>query len=264
MKNWVYQGCYTEGTSAHALSTLSETKNTMTYEECSAFCVDYAYFGVENGTQCYCSNYFSTGSAKTKETDCTVPCAGDASELCGAVSRLNVYYQTGVKTGAPAVQTRVGNYDYLGCYSEATKGHALSANATAAKNMTEEACGTFCSTYGYSKFGVENATLCFCGETLASGSTAQAESQCSLACGGDAFALCGATSRLNVYTHSQTTTSTKATATTTAKPATTTTPAATTKPTTKPTTTSSTKGTTSSTKAPTTTSTTSAKTTAKA
>lgn len=203
--NWVYQGCYTEGSTGRALAGLSQTNNNMTYEECADYCASYAYFGVEYGDQCYCGNYLATGSNKTAETDCSTYCAGDASEFCGAGNRLNVYYQTGMQTGPPAPKARVSSYVYLGCYSEATTSRALASASFSVANMTEEACAAYCSTgtkTSYTMFGVEYSTECYCGNALGLGSVQQAEGSCNMACGGSAFELCGGPSLLNVYTYS--------------------------------------------------------------
>ncbi|CAK7205222.1 hypothetical protein SEUCBS139899_007989 [Sporothrix eucalyptigena] len=203
--NWVYQGCYTEGSTGRALAALSETNNEMTYEECAAYCSAYAFFGVEYGDQCYCGNYLTTGSNKTSESDCSTYCAGDSSELCGAGNRLNVYYQTGKQTGPPVAQARVGTFAYLGCYSEGTAARALASASFSSANMTQEACATYCTSgtkTNYTLFGVEYSTQCYCGNALSAGSTLQAASACDMACGGSAYELCGGPSLLNVYTYS--------------------------------------------------------------
>ncbi|CAK7566564.1 MAG: hypothetical protein SEPTF4163_004511 [Sporothrix epigloea] len=200
--NWVYQGCYTEATASRALAALSQANSQMTYEKCAAFCSSYAFFGVEYGDQCYCGNYLTTSSNKTAESDCSIPCTGDASELCGAGSRLNVYYQTGKQIGPPLAQPRVGDYVYSGCYSEATSGRALASASFSAANLTQELCAAYCAQKSHAMFGVEYATQCYCGSTLGVGSVLQAASSCNMACGGSAYELCGGPNRLNVYSYS--------------------------------------------------------------
>ncbi|CAK7268592.1 hypothetical protein SEPCBS119000_003139 [Sporothrix epigloea] len=205
--NWAYQGCYTEATAGRALAALSQANNQMTYEKCAAFCSDYAFFGVEYGTQCYCGNYLAAGSNKTAESDCSTPCAGDPSGLCGAGNRLNVYLQTGKQTGPPVAPARVGDYVYRGCYSEGTSGRALAAASFSAANLTQEMCAAFCAQKSYTLFGVEYATQCYCGNTLGAGSVIESPVSCNMACGGSAFELCGGPNRLNVYSVSPASTS---------------------------------------------------------
>ncbi|KJR85010.1 uncharacterized protein SPSK_11004 [Sporothrix schenckii 1099-18] len=200
--DWVYQGCYTEGSAGRALAALSQTNNDMSYEECASYCVDYAYFGVEYGDQCYCGNFLAPGSVPAAETDCSTYCAGDAAELCGAGNRLNVYLQSGARTGPPAPKPRLAATDfvYQGCYTEATAGRALGSASISAANMTYEACAAHClsgTATRYTVFGVEYGTQCYCGDTLAAGSVQTNESACTMACGGDAFELCGGPSLLN-------------------------------------------------------------------
>ena len=46
--NYLYTGCYTEGTGVRALGSASFVSNTMTVEACEAFCAPtYSMFGVE-------------------------------------------------------------------------------------------------------------------------------------------------------------------------------------------------------------------------
>ncbi|KAF7562350.1 hypothetical protein G7046_g1797 [Stylonectria norvegica] len=97
-KLYQYVACYTEGTTGRALPLASKVHSQMTVEMCSRFCSGKAYpwMGIENGNQCYCSNSApSHGSAKAKESNCNVPCKGDAKLFCGANNRLNVYKVAG-------------------------------------------------------------------------------------------------------------------------------------------------------------------------
>jgi hypothetical protein len=88
---WKWMNCYTEATTGRALSSTSYAADTVTLESCATFCSAYAYFGTEYARECYCGNSFAAGSVVAAATDCSFKCAGNATEYCGAGSRLSVY-----------------------------------------------------------------------------------------------------------------------------------------------------------------------------
>ncbi|GAM89397.1 hypothetical protein ANO11243_074350 [Dothideomycetidae sp. 11243] len=84
--------CYTEATTGRALSGISYSDPAnMTLESCAAFCNGYPYFGTEYASQCFCGSYLNAGSVIAPTGDCSSPCVGNPSELCGGASRLTVY-----------------------------------------------------------------------------------------------------------------------------------------------------------------------------
>lgn len=88
---WKWKSCYTEATTGRALSSTTYAGDAVTLESCATFCSGYAYFGTEYGRECYCGNSFAAGSVATAAGECSMKCAGDANEFCGAGSRLSVY-----------------------------------------------------------------------------------------------------------------------------------------------------------------------------
>ncbi|KAK4467137.1 heme peroxidase [Cladorrhinum samala] len=88
---WSFYKCMTEGTGVRALSSEAWAAGTMTLEGCADFCQGYTYFGAEYASECYCGNVFGAGSVEANVQDCSMPCAGNASEYCGAGNRLSVY-----------------------------------------------------------------------------------------------------------------------------------------------------------------------------
>ncbi|KAF8858490.1 WSC-domain-containing protein [Acephala macrosclerotiorum] len=68
--------CYTEGSASRALTGPSFATNAMTVEACTTFCAGYAYAGVEYAPPA---------------TDCSMLCAGNSTEYCGASNRLDMY-----------------------------------------------------------------------------------------------------------------------------------------------------------------------------
>ncbi|KAH7409546.1 hypothetical protein BKA64DRAFT_720802 [Cadophora sp. MPI-SDFR-AT-0126] len=97
----------------------------------------------------------------------------------------------------PAIVRTVGSYSYAGCYTESTKGRALSSKSFADDTMTVEICAQTCA--GYIWFGIEYRRECFCGDSLSAGSNITDESSCSMFCKGNALQVCGGSSRLTMY-----------------------------------------------------------------
>lgn len=90
---WTWYGCQTEATTGRALSSVSYAADTMTLESCASFCDGFDYFGVEYARECYCGNTFGAGSVNAPPSDCSMTCAANSNEYCGAGNRLSVYYK---------------------------------------------------------------------------------------------------------------------------------------------------------------------------
>ncbi|KAL3421446.1 WSC domain-containing protein [Phlyctema vagabunda] len=205
---WKYAGCYTEGTGGRALSYQQAGGNTNTVESCVSACVGLGYTiaGLEYSSQCFCDNALHNGATSAPETRCNMACAGNSKENCGAGDILSIY-NTGTLTvfQPPASQADnlPGNWVYQGCYSDnVNQKRALFWQSNLTKNNTATTCLNLCAQYGYSAAGTEYGLQCFCGDDsalVASGSTKQAESDCSVVCSGDPNHNCGAGNRLSYY-----------------------------------------------------------------
>jgi hypothetical protein len=229
-----YYGCQTEATVGRTLSGATYAYNTMTLESCAANCAGFSMFGVEYGRECYCGNSFTGGSVPAPRTDCSFPCPGDGTELCGAGNRLSVYLlnstasssapsgttatststsasvstsistststspSTPVSTG-PTIKQVVGSYSYYQCQTEATNSRALSALTYASDGMTVEICISTCAGYTYA--GVEYGRECYCGNSFNAGSVVAPgrNADCNMVCPGNNMEFCGAGNRLSVY-----------------------------------------------------------------
>lgn len=84
-------GCVTEADQTRALTARSFVDSGMTLERCASFCSAYTYFGVEYARECYCGDIFGTGSVAAPAADCSMTCAGNATEFCGGSNRLSAY-----------------------------------------------------------------------------------------------------------------------------------------------------------------------------
>ncbi|KAK6086342.1 copper radical oxidase [Seiridium cupressi] len=91
-----YKYCSHDDGDMRVLTGDRKGDNSMTVEMCAAFCTNYAYFGVEYAVECFCGNTFA-GSAHN-ESDCSYVCPGNATEFCGAASRINVYQASNTTT----------------------------------------------------------------------------------------------------------------------------------------------------------------------
>ncbi|KAG5931668.1 hypothetical protein E4U53_001660 [Claviceps sorghi] len=194
--------CWTEGVSARALGGISFVNDTMTLEKCAKFCSAYVYWGTEYGRECYCGNSLDKTSAAAPIGDCSMVCGGDASEYCGAGNRLELYSTT----SAPAMPTptatlmhkpTVPPYTLVGCWTEGNGVRALGQGSTVSDKMSNEACAVFCRNYKY--FGTEYGSECYCGSYLADSSKSAPIEECNMACSGDGYEYCGASSRLELY-----------------------------------------------------------------
>ncbi|KAL8661300.1 MAG: hypothetical protein Q9202_005725 [Teloschistes flavicans] len=220
-----YLGCYHEIKPAGRLLVPQVyADNNNSNDRCQTVCANgkYAFSGTEYQTECYCGNTPPPNLYKSDETLCNYACSGDGSETCGGLQVgnggfISIYYDptkftpsandtdtTGPVSGAPTTVQQSSNYNYIGCYSEATQGRALSGKAPAvpADGSTIESCLASCQ--GYKYFGVEFSNECYCGDTLNAGSVAQASTDvdtngCSMLCGGNQTEYCGGPNRLEMY-----------------------------------------------------------------
>ncbi|KAI0178051.1 WSC domain-containing protein [Pestalotiopsis sp. NC0098] len=87
------------------------------------------------------------------------------------------------------------SFTSLGCYSEPSSGRAIEAKSYSDSAMTTESCAAFCA--DYQLFGTEYSEQCFCGNSLASGSSPA--TGCTMNCAGDSSETCGGPSRLSLY-----------------------------------------------------------------
>lgn len=117
---WSYKGCYTEGSSGRAFLNQQPDSQTLTVESCVEKCVGlgYSVAGMEYGAQCFCDNFVRNGADLVADSDCSMSCAGNPGQKCGAGNRLSVYSNaTLVVFQPPKPQTEglPANWKYVGC-----------------------------------------------------------------------------------------------------------------------------------------------------
>ncbi|OAA77589.1 WSC domain containing protein [Akanthomyces lecanii RCEF 1005] len=190
-------GCWAEPPTNRALNSGGSSSPAMTNEMCADYCKTYRYFGTEYGTECYCGSFLADDSKTAPLTDCNMTCGGDQFEYCGASNRLELYMNPNITGGAPEQPPAAGNFVLVGCQTEGNATRALADTSTAADNMTNEACGTFCKDYEY--FGTEYGRECYCGNALAASSAVAPKGECVMLCAGSNIEYCGGSNRLSVY-----------------------------------------------------------------
>ncbi|KAF2267177.1 carbohydrate-binding WSC, partial [Lojkania enalia] len=188
-------GCLTDNVFARTLSSKSSSTDTNTHTTCASFCTGYLYFGVEYGRECYCGDALANNPSTVPDSDCDVPCSGNASLICGAGNRLNVWKSDTITT--PPSTPSITGYTYEGCYTDSVVNRTLTSGFYYDSAMTNAMCKDLCD--GATLFGTEYGSECYCGEALGNSTQQVAESQCSFVCSGSDTEYCGAGERLTLW-----------------------------------------------------------------
>ncbi|KAL8902477.1 MAG: hypothetical protein Q9207_004675 [Kuettlingeria erythrocarpa] len=190
---YTYQGCYTDSTSARVLTGRYTSSSTMTYKSCSTFCAGYTYFATEYSSQCYCGQSFANPTTAAPASDCSMKCSGDTTTVCGGPARMTLFKST----AQAATNATVAGWTYDGCYTDSTSARVLTGKYVPDSSLTIEKCAAACQ--GYSIFGAEFGSQCYCANAFSNPSTKVAELDCGYTCAGNALQLCGAGNRLSLY-----------------------------------------------------------------
>ncbi|KAH0545165.1 hypothetical protein FGG08_000777 [Glutinoglossum americanum] len=89
---WKDAGCYIDPINPRALGIWAYYGKPVTSSGCAKECDSrgYKFAGTENGGQCFCGDALK-GAGVADNTDCDMPCDGDADEICGGSARLSVF-----------------------------------------------------------------------------------------------------------------------------------------------------------------------------
>lgn len=165
-------------------------------------------------------------------------CAGNATQFCGAGSRLSLYIKNGTviptaaatssksATSTSSVPATTGSFVPLGCYTDedVTQRTLIGDATTDSVGMTVEACGAYCKASAagpFVYFGVEWMQECYCGNSLASTTNVTTVGRCIMACTGNANEICGGNYGMNVFSYANKSTATSTSVSTTTKATTT-------------------------------------------
>ena len=118
---WDYKGCWVDNANGRILNVQKPDSQTLTIESCVAACVasGSTVAGMEFGVQCFCGNAVTNGGVLANaDTECSVACAGNNKEKCGAGNRLSIYARGQLDVRGPAGPQTTGlpgSWTYKGC-----------------------------------------------------------------------------------------------------------------------------------------------------
>ncbi|PVH95642.1 WSC-domain-containing protein [Periconia macrospinosa] len=89
-------GCYTEGASGRSLDYSQWdylNVSAMTTETCLTACgkKGFPFAGTEFGRECYCGVVLGNGTLPADAGQCSTPCTGNSTEICGGPDHLSLY-----------------------------------------------------------------------------------------------------------------------------------------------------------------------------
>lgn len=157
----------------------------------------YSFAGVEYSRECYCAYSLASSSSQAADSDCTMACAGDSTQPCGAGDRLTVFSNG---NGAPTENQGENGYISLGCWSDSQTARTLSVYEPSGDGIAfVYACTNTCKNAGYSYAGVEYGQECYCGNKIENGATEIDQSKCYMPCTGHKSETCGGPNAMNLY-----------------------------------------------------------------
>ena len=88
-----YIGCYADNSITKDLNLFSLVSLNMTIDLCGEFCTNRTtrFIGLQNQSQCYCSNSFGTYGIAPSDQQCNLTCIGNSSTICGGINYNSVY-----------------------------------------------------------------------------------------------------------------------------------------------------------------------------
>lgn len=210
--DYSFYQCMTEATGMRALTGGFVGGSDMTIEACADFCDGFNFFGLEYAQECFCGNSFNPGSVEAPIGDCSMPCVGDPTQLCGAGDRLSTYKRDGASvssgsdvptTTGPGPQQPTGlpeGWEDRGCWVDGVNGRILNHQVPDSQTLTLEGCAHACADLGYSISGAQYHTQCFCGNFIVNGGErATNQAECNTPCSGDSTQMCGGPMRLTIF-----------------------------------------------------------------
>ncbi|THH11527.1 hypothetical protein EW145_g572 [Phellinidium pouzarii] len=215
---WESLGCFSDDVNNRTLSTPVGVDGDMTVPACVAACQadNFPLAGLEFSTQCYCGTNIE-GEGAPASSGCNMACQGNSTTLCGGANRLNVYNFTGTISGPPVVNPPAGGngvnpnvhpvtsglptpWVYSGCYVDNAFGRILGTEQPDNDTLTVESCIAFCESENFTLTGLEFGVQCFCdNDVIEGGVLAPEDTDCDMACGGNATEACGGPDRMSIY-----------------------------------------------------------------
>lgn len=107
---WEAQGCVSDAEAPNRVLSDHHTDASLTSASCIKSCAasGYKLAGTQFGKECWCGNTLNTaGGAGQSSGGCDMPCAGDASQVCGGNYHLNLFATSSSKN---ATTTTTSSY----------------------------------------------------------------------------------------------------------------------------------------------------------
>ena len=148
----------------------------------------------------------TTSATSPATTSATSPATTSASvkTTASSASKTSAVPTTSASATASGLPS---GWSYKGCYIDNAHGRVLPFQLPDNSSLTVESCVQSCYGQGYSVAGMEYSTQCFCGNAIYGGGTlASSDTDCNMACGGNAKEKCGAGNRLSTYSNGTITT----------------------------------------------------------
>lgn len=157
---WNYTGCYVDSVDKRTLAYASNRDySVQTVQTCTTWCASnkFSYCGLEYGSECYGDYNLPENYATAPESDCSMPCAGNSSQICGNGNRLSVY-TSGRMEVAPSTNSGPQGWSFLNCYTDAADSRTLSTPQSVQagpSGMSVKQCTAACKMGGYRYAGLE-------------------------------------------------------------------------------------------------------------
>ncbi|CAG8676069.1 8201_t:CDS:1, partial [Acaulospora morrowiae] len=186
---------------------------------CDIYCANYLFnfTALRKGNECRCGNQNGLESYDlTDSSNCTIPCVGNSSYICGGEEAYSVYNITFNMnklpiSGIPPIDKKVfiinnlkNATNYLGCIRDSPYCgvRALKGMEKETDNMTVDICIDYCRQNNFKYAGLEIGTQCFCDNTYVN-ITELNPRDCGSSCVGNGSQICGGPLALSIYTVTQ-------------------------------------------------------------
>ena len=173
---WSYQGCGTDNYYSRILTGASTSDSNMTNENCVAFCgaKGFSVAGSEYADECYCGDSIPDSGAPLPGVpgNCKMPCAGDASEMCGGTGTIGLYVKC--KDASNCVNADVGQgsgvsptlpTSAVGGAAASSGMPAASATGSAVWSASASVLGSVSSVAAYGQSGSSPSSAVVAGES---------------------------------------------------------------------------------------------------
>jgi len=177
----------------------------LTVESCLNMCdgLGFNLAGVEYSRECFCGNTIM-GYNRPNPDICTMPCLGNAGEVCGGADAIYIYarndYQYTIGPASPLAS--YNGYSQTNCYFDQASDRLLTGSPLLeipGDMMTVERCIDGCNAAGYNTAGVEYGRECYCGDMSSISAEVEKIDECNMPCDGNGSEYCGGPNRIFVY-----------------------------------------------------------------